>query len=173
MSTLGLFCLLLLSVLGIGYLLIDPMAPMSWMNGKKKSDLLDEGGGNTAETNAQLSKNMGPIIRNWLLSTLYQLIILPITVIFALSNDVGNRVFGYVVLAILVYSWCRIISTYVKAYRNRATYKQDLLKIDDNYTVNLKKDLRYWSFRALDAIPVLYLWYLFLVGLKILPGLPQ
>lgn len=183
MSTFQAFILLVLAFWGTVMLFLNPLQiGFGWLNGKSQKDLVDDDGAPREDiSSAKVLGGCGVLAVFVVLSMMYQFIFQPFTVILALTNSIGNQQLGYFMLGIVTFSWIKYIVAFasikkqsaLKASSDGAPVEAELISPVSDKPFVLKQSGAQFLKRVFYSLPTLYMWYLFLVVIKVFPGMER
>lgn len=165
MGTLSLFLLGVAAVLGTIMIIKNPFNEYTEMaRGKTKSELTE-----ALQASGDGGRKGCTFLVFLVLGLFYGFVVEPIAVLYALSNDIGSRMVGYLVLMIVAFWWIEILRPKSSVEKVKVVKVEgDILEWveDEKFIIPARPIMAIRQ--VIFSLPTLYLWYLFLVGLKVL-----
>ncbi len=177
MNAFGSFLLLAFAFIGTLLLIFNPLRALAAaMEGKNSAQIKQD-------MEDWLAKNKGKVVGkgcsvlfNYLLALVYGFIIEPVAALIAIIREIGNQPLAYAMLAILFWTWIEFVLAFKKKKPqptkitaitpDGTRIEGEIEKIDEPFTIGNPFIIN--TKRVIYALPTMYLWYLFLVSIRVL-----
>ncbi|HJY98887.1 MAG TPA: hypothetical protein VJ227_04185 [Patescibacteria group bacterium] len=161
MQPFGIFLLAVVAFIGTVLFLTNPFYEAEkWVRGKGMGDVDKEVKHKIKEKPGKTFLSCAGLVVTSFIVMFLDFVAVPLAVITALVNKIGDQQIAYGVLAIVGLKVIRLVRTAINHNKNVALAEA---AIKQNEEIKLGNPVWKWIKRFFLFLPILYLWYLFLI----------